>query len=117
MRKAFIFVVGVIAVSLLPLQSDAAPVKLTKDQVATVCGKGITSSGGSSGCQKACGLTVSTNANTVVTRVRIAKGAAPHAGLRPAPLCSRTSMPIAWSGSLCDTLHNTSLADAADPPH
>ena len=56
MRKAFIFVVGVIAVSLLPLQSDAAPVKLTKDQVATVCGKGITSSGGSSGCQKACGL-------------------------------------------------------------
>jgi hypothetical protein len=56
MHKAIILLVGLVAIVLLPLQADAAGVKLTKDQVATVCGKGMTSHGGSSGCEKKCGL-------------------------------------------------------------
>jgi len=56
MRKALVVIVGFVAVALFPFGAGAAGVKLTQDQVSTVCGKGLISSGGSSGCTKTCGL-------------------------------------------------------------
>jgi hypothetical protein len=55
MQKAFALIVVFIAVAAFPLVAGAAGVKLTKDQVATVCGKGLRSSGSISGCKKTCG--------------------------------------------------------------
>jgi hypothetical protein len=56
MRKALMVIVGFVAVALFPLAAGAAGIKLTQQQVSTVCGKGMTSHGGSSGCTKSCGL-------------------------------------------------------------
>ncbi len=56
MRKAFVLMVGFVAVASFPFVAGAAGVKLTPEQVGTVCGKGMTSGGASSGCKKSCGL-------------------------------------------------------------
>ncbi len=41
--------------ALVTFRADAANVKLTTQQVATVCGKALKSSGSVAGCKKACG--------------------------------------------------------------
>jgi len=54
MRKALVFILGLAAVALF--SHEAAAVKLTQQQVETVCGSGLQSGHNSSGCKKKCGL-------------------------------------------------------------
>jgi hypothetical protein len=54
MRKAIMFIVGLVAVALI--STEAGAVKLTQEQVNTVCGKGLETSSHGSGCTKACGV-------------------------------------------------------------
>ncbi len=55
MRHAFFLVMGLLVVALFPFMAEAKGVKLTKDQVATVCGQGLQSHGSVTGCKKTCG--------------------------------------------------------------
>src|SRR5215210_2489742 len=55
MRREVVFIVGLAAVVLLSHEAAAAGVKLTPQQVGTVCGSGLKSGHGVSGCKKKCG--------------------------------------------------------------
>jgi len=55
MRKAFALIVSLIAVTSFAFVAEAAGVKLTTQQVATVCGKALQSHGSVAGCKKTCG--------------------------------------------------------------
>jgi hypothetical protein len=54
---AFAFAVGLaaLAVAVNQVSAKGVAVSLTKEQVATVCGKKLQSGGGHTGCTKACG--------------------------------------------------------------
>ncbi len=54
MRAAVVLILGLLAIASLP--HEARAVTLTKGQVDTVCGDGIKSSHGVSGCKKKCGV-------------------------------------------------------------
>jgi hypothetical protein len=54
MRKSILFIVGLLAIALIP--HDAAAVKLAQQQVKDVCGKKLRTGGDAMGCTKQCGL-------------------------------------------------------------
>jgi hypothetical protein len=55
MRKSVMLIVGLAALMLIVGHVPANAVKLSQQQVETVCGKNLQSNGGHSGCDKACG--------------------------------------------------------------
>jgi len=57
MRKPIVYIVWLAAFALVPHKATADPVKLTSQQVESVCGKKLkTETSGVSGCSKECGL-------------------------------------------------------------
>jgi len=57
MGKSLLLIAGLALATLIPNAADAKTVlvKLTTQQVATVCGKDLHSGGGNAGCTKKCG--------------------------------------------------------------
>ena len=74
MRNAFLLVMGLLVVALFSFAAEAKGVKLTKDQVATVCGKGLQSHGSVTGARKLAAPTKSMSASMDVSRARAAEG-------------------------------------------
>jgi hypothetical protein len=53
-RTLLVLIIGLVG-ALLSFEANAAGVKLTTQQVATVCGKALKSHGSVAGCKKSCG--------------------------------------------------------------
>ena len=99
MRNACLLVVGLLVVVLFSFTAEAKGVKLTQDQVATVCGKGSSHTEASQGARKPAAPTKSMFASMDVSRARAAREIARRVATN-APWCFQVFMPVAWSNSL-----------------